>query len=400
MSQPFSVRPPDRPRELPSGWLLGMIAMLLIGFALATWWNRWLQRPLHDPRSTSRPVTPRGDLAEDEKATVDLFRSQSSAVVFITTAKIGVDWRRFDETIISRGSGSGFVWSREGYIVTNDHVIAEASIAHVTLADQSVWKAKRVGRASSKDLAVLKIDAPPDRLQPILIGQSQDLLVGQKVFAIGNPFGLDQTLTTGIISALDREITASEGSLAGDTQRTIGGVIQTDAAINPGNSGGPLLDSHGRLIGVNTAIYSPSGAYAGVGFAIPVDTVNRVIPELIRHGRLIRPDIGIGPFLDQKTRELNLVGVLVRDVHEGTPAAEAGLQDTKFEAIPPGYFTVRYGDLIVAANGEAIDDLDDWYSFLERHKVGDQVTLSIVRDLMSNQQRKLDVPVRLAESME
>lgn len=398
MSQPLSVRPPDRPRELPSGWLLAMIAMLLIGFALATWWNRWLQRPLHDARSTPRPVTPRGDLAQDEQSTIELFRTQSSAVVFITTGTLGLDLRYLDQTVISRGSGSGFIWSEDGYVVTNDHVIAEASFAQVTLVDQSVWKAKRVGRASAKDLAVLKIDAPPDRLQPILLGQSHDLRVGQKVFAIGNPFGLDQTLTTGIISALDREITANEQNSDGITRRTIGGVIQTDAAINPGNSGGPLLDSHGRLIGVNTAIYSPSGAYAGVGFAIPVDTVNRVVPELIRHGRLIRPDVGIVPFTDQKTRKVNSAGVLVRDVYPGSPAAQAGIQGTDIEAIARGFYSM--GDLIVGADGARIEDLDDWYSFLERHKVGDQVTLSIVRNLGSDQQSKLDVTLRLAESME
>lgn len=345
-------------------------------------------------------MVPRGDLAADERSVIELFRNQSPAVVFITTAKVGIDWRRFDETTISRGSGSGFVWSKDGYIVTNDHVVSEASLAQVTLADQSVWKAELVGRASGKDLAVLKIEAPADRLRPILVGKSQDLQVGQKVFAIGNPFGLDQTLTTGIISALGREIAANEVAVEGETKRTIDGVIQTDAAINPGNSGGPLLDSAGRLIGVNTAIYSPSGAYAGVGFAIPVDTVNRVVPELIRHGKLIRPDIGIIPFQDQRTRELQLEGVLVRDVYPRSVAEQAGLRGTLVEKVSRGLivnYRVRYGDLIVAADGEPITSLDDWYSFLERHRTGEKVALTVVRDLRTPEQRKEEISVTLAE---
>lgn len=187
---------------------------------------------------------------------------------------------------IPEGTGSGFIWDHAGNIVTNFHVIQNADAAQVTLSDQSSWKARLVGGAPDKDLALLRIDAPADRLRPIPIGSSKDLQVGQKVFAIGNPFGLDQTLTTGVISALGREIESL-------TRRPIQGVIQTDAAINPGNSGGPLLDSAGRLIGVNTQIYSPSGAFAGIGFAIPVDTVNRFVPELIRYGRVIRPGIGV-----------------------------------------------------------------------------------------------------------
>jgi S1-C subfamily serine protease len=373
---------------------------IVAGAMAAFWWSALRPAPLLDPQAQGRPVVPRGDLAADERSVIELFRNQSPAVVFITTAKVGIDWRRFDETTISRGSGSGFVWSKDGYIVTNDHVVSEASLAQVTLADQSVWKAELVGRASGKDLAVLKIEAPADRLRPILVGKSQDLQVGQKVFAIGNPFGLDQTLTTGIISALGREIAANEVAVEGETKRTIDGVIQTDAAINPGNSGGPLLDSAGRLIGVNTAIYSPSGAYAGVGFAIPVDTVNRVVPELIRHGKLIRPDIGIIPFQDQRTRELQLEGVLVRDVYPRSVAEQAGLRGTLVEKVSRGLivnYRVRYGDLIVAADGEPITSLDDWYSFLERHRTGEKVALTVVRDLRTPEQRKEEISVTLAE---
>src|SRR2546430_729320 len=176
----------------------------------------------------------------------------------------------------------GFGWDKNGDVITNFHVIQEADAAQVTLGDQSTWKARVVGAAPDKDLAVLRIDAPPDRLHPIPVGTSKDLQVGQSVFAIGNPFGLDQSLTKGIISALGREIESV-------TRRPIQNVIQTDAAVNPGNSGGPLLDSAARLIGVNTAIYSPSGANAGIGFAIPADEVNEVVPQLIRHGQIIRP---------------------------------------------------------------------------------------------------------------
>lgn len=400
MADGFSVRPPTPGRSSPSGWWFGLAIGIVAGAMATFWWSALRPASLLDPQAQGRPVVPRGDLAADERSVIELFRNQSPAVVFITTAKVGIDWRRFDETTISRGSGSGFVWSKDGYIVTNDHVVSEASLAQVTLADQSVWKAELVGRASGKDLAVLKIEAPADRLRPILVGKSQDLQVGQKVFAIGNPFGLDQTLTTGIISALGREIAANEVAVEGETKRTIDGVIQTDAAINPGNSGGPLLDSAGRLIGVNTAIYSPSGAYAGVGFAIPVDTVNRVVPELIRHGKLIRPDIGIIPFQDQRTRELQLEGVLVRDVYPRSVAEQAGLRGTLVEKVSRGLivnYRVRYGDLIVAADGEPITSLDDWYSFLERHRTGEQVALTVVRDLRTPEQRKEEITVTLAE---
>jgi S1-C subfamily serine protease len=228
--------------------------------------NRWTEG-----NAVPRTVAARGDLFDDEKRTIDLFKRSSPCAVHITT--VGRPSSR-NPGRVPRGTGSGFVWDRQGRIVTNYHVIQGAASAQVTLSDNSDWNARLVGSFPDRDLAVLVIDAPRDRLHPIPIGTSHDLLVGQKVFAIGNPFGLDQTLTTGTISALGREIESPGG-------QSIGDVIQTDAAINPGNSGGPLLDSAGRLIGVNTAIQSPSGASAGIGFAIPVDEVNRVIPELI-----------------------------------------------------------------------------------------------------------------------
>ncbi len=219
-------------------------------------------------RAGPRPIAPRGELAADEKSTIALFRQASPSIVHITAVSVARDLFTLNLLQIPEGTGSGLVWDDTGNIVTNYHVIQNAGAAQVTLADQSTWKARLVGIAPDKDLAVLKIDAPKSRLRPIPIGTSKDLQVGQSAFAIGNPFGLDQTLTTGVVSALGREIESV-------TRRPIQGVIQTDAAVNPGNSGGPLLDSAGRLIGVNTAIYSPSGASVGIGFAIPVDTVNR-----------------------------------------------------------------------------------------------------------------------------
>ncbi len=221
------------------------------------------------------------------------------------------------------GTGSGFIWDEGGHIVTNYHVIKGADGAHVTLADHTTYRASLVGAAPDKDLAVLHIDAPKDKLVPIRIGNSTDLQVGQMAYAIGNPFGLDLTLTTGVISALGREIQSV-------TKRTIKNVIQTDAAINPGNSGGPLLDSAGRLIGVNTAIYSPSGSSAGIGFAIPVDEVNRVVPQLIKNGKVERPGLGVQVAHDQLARELGVQkGAVIVRAFRNSPAAKAGLRPTR-----------------------------------------------------------------------
>lgn len=226
------------------------------------------------PQAEPRAITQRGDLAEDEKSTIVLFKQASPSVVHITTLTLRQDRVTLDVFQIPRGTGSGFVWDEAGHIVTNYHVLQEANAAQVKLADRSTWRARLVDAYPDMDLAVLRIDAPKKRLRPIPIGTSHDLQVGQKVFAIGNPFGLDQTLTTGVVSAVGREIESV-------TRRPIKNMIQTDAAINPGNSGGPLLDSSGRLIGVNTSIYSTSGGFMGIGFAIPVDEVNRVVPQLI-----------------------------------------------------------------------------------------------------------------------
>jgi S1-C subfamily serine protease len=341
--------------------------VLLLGFFLA--WRFSSGAGQSDPRAAPRPITPRGDLSAEEKSTAALFRQAAPSVAHITTLALARDFFTLNLLQIPEGTGSGFVWDEGGNIVTNFHVIQTADVAQVTLADQSSWKARVVGVAPDKDLAVLKIDAPKGKLRPIPIGSSNDLQAGQKVFAIGNPFGLDQTLTTGIISALGREIESV-------TRRPIQGAIQTDAAINPGNSGGPLLDSAGRLIGVNTAIFSPSGASAGIGFAIPVDTVNRVVPELIRYGKLIRPGLGVQLAEDYLAQQLGITGALVVDVARGSAAYKAGIRPTTRDASG----RIKLGDVIVALDGKKIESAKDLFLLLEQRKVGDTVALTLMRD--------------------
>ncbi|MBM3222759.1 MAG: trypsin-like serine protease [Candidatus Tectomicrobia bacterium] len=323
---------------------------------------------LRNPQAAPRPVTPRGDLNTAERATMALFRQASPSVVYITTLARQRDFFSLNTLEIPQGSGSGFIWNQDGHIITNFHVIQGASGAKVTLADHSVWDAQLVGVAPDHDLAVLYIKAPSQQLKPLALGTSADLEVGQSVLAIGNPFGLDQTLTTGIISALGREINATTG-------RTISGVIQTDAAINPGNSGGPLLDSAGRLIGVNTAIYSPSGSSAGIGFAVPVDTVNRIVPQLIRQGEITRPGLGVRIGDDRVLRRLNLSGVLVIEVEKGSAADTAGLRGTRVDT--RGGMVL--GDIIVALDGNRIDSSNDLLNTLEKRTVGETVKLTIMR---------------------
>ena len=346
--------------------LLSVACLLAVLFTRQTWLG---SASLNDPRATSRTVTARGELFSDERSTINLFRQASPSVVNITTIGVERDLFTLNLYQIPQGTGSGFVWDRNGDIITNFHVIQNADSAQVTLADQSNWKARVVGVAPDKDLAVLRIDAPASRLRPIPIGTSKDLQVGQSVYAIGNPFGLDQTLTTGVISALNREIESV-------TRRPIQGVIQSDAAINPGNSGGPLLDSAGRLIGVNTAIYSPSGASVGIGFAIPVDTVNRIVPELIRSGKIIRPGLGIQIADDQIAQRLGVTGILVVDVARGSAAAKAGIQPTRRDAEG----RLRLGDIITALDGKKVESPNDLYLLLEKYKIGDAVNISILRN--------------------
>lgn len=313
-------------------------------------------------------VVARGDLAEDERATIELFSAASPAVVHITTHTVQRDVFSLNVMEVPRGTGTGFVWDNDGHIVTNYHVLEGATGAQVALSDHTTWRADLVGVAPDKDLAVLKIDAPAERLPPLPLAASSELAVGQKTFAIGNPFGLDQTLTTGVISAVGRQIESSSG-------RPIKDVIQTDAAINPGNSGGPLLDSAGRLIGMTTAIVSPSGAYAGIGFAIPVDTIRWGVPQLIEHGRIIRPGLAISVAPDRWMQRAGTPGVLILDVDRGSSAARAGLRPTMRNRRGD----VELGDIIVAVDGETVETTNDLLDIFERHSAGDRVTLTVLR---------------------
>jgi S1-C subfamily serine protease len=354
-------------RTTRRAWLLPLALAVLAAVLLV----RLLGERIGDrggPPAAPQPVTPRGDLAADETATIELFRRVSPSVVFITT--LGREPRGFFEIQeVPQGAGSGFLWDANGHVVTNFHVIQGASAARVTLHDQSEWPASLVGIAPDHDLAVLRIQAPAEKIVPIMVGTSRDLQVGQKVFAIGNPFGLDFTLTTGIVSALGRSIPSLTG-------RRIDDVVQTDAAINPGNSGGPLLDSAGRIIGVNTQIASPSGASAGVGFAVPVDTVNRVVPHLIEHGKVVRPQLGIAAGNEWALRRAGIEGVLVMSVVEGSPADQAGLRGT-YRAEDG---TLVLGDVIQGLDGAAIASLDDLHAALERHEPGDVVKVRVLRE--------------------
>ncbi|HUU38886.1 MAG TPA: trypsin-like peptidase domain-containing protein [Candidatus Desulfaltia sp.] len=329
-----------------------------------------------------RPVEPRGPLQAEEQTAISIFQQAKASVVYITRLVYRRDLFTFNVFEIPQGTGSGFIWDDAGHVVTNFHVIYQAQEVQVSLSDQSVWKAEVAGRAPDKDLAVLKITAPREKLRPIRIGTSFDLKVGQSVYAIGNPFGLDQTLTTGVISALGREIESL-------TRRPIQGVIQTDAAINPGNSGGPLLDSAGRCIGVNTAIYSPSGAYAGVGFAVPIDTVNRIISQLISFGKVIQPGLGIQVVEDSVARQVGIEeGVLVLDVDRRGAAAGAGMMPTRYDREG----NVVLGDIIVAIDGQSVKTSDELYKTLERYNVGDEVRVEVLRG-----GRKRTLTVRLQE---
>ncbi|KAF8399714.1 hypothetical protein HHK36_015584 [Tetracentron sinense] len=369
-------------------------------------------------------VTPARKLQSDELATVRLFKENTPSVVYITNLAVRQDAFTLDVLEVPQGSGSGFVWDKDGNIVTNYHVIRGASDLRVTLADQTTYEAKVVGFDQDKDVAVLRVDAPKDKLRPVPVGVSADLLVGQKVYAIGNPvkvdknrflgidlvscfmigyeiaelglqkntiteFGLDHTLTTGVISilyvlysGLRREISSAA------TGRPIQDVIQTDAAINPGNSGGPLLDSSGSLIGINTAIYSPSGASSGVGFSIPVDTVgyyfdlffhlfrvSGIVDQLVKYGKVTRPILGIKFAPDQSVEQLGVSGVLVLDAPANGPAWKAGLLPTKRDT----YGRLILGDIITSVNGIKVTNGSDLYRILDQCKVGDQVIVEVLR---------------------
>ena len=369
--QPSTPTPrPSAGRAAISPWLVGLLLVGVVALLL----NLWRPAPLYDRLATPRAVVARGELAGDETATIELFRETSPSVVNITSVSVSRDRFRLNALEIPKGTGSGFIWDRQGHVVTNYHVIAEGNGANVTLSDGSTYPARLVGAERDKDVAVLKIDAPEAKLPPIPVGASGDLQVGQKVFAIGNPFGLDQTLTTGVISGLGREIKSVTG-------RPISGVIQTDAAINPGNSGGPLLDSAGRLIGINTAIYSPSGTFAGVGFAVPVDIVNQIVPQVIRTGHADRVGLGIQILPDEVQEQLARRGklpnrgVLVMDVVPGSAAETAGLHATT--ETQDG---IVWGDLIVEVAGKPVENSTDLFAALDGATAGQTVSLTVLRD--------------------
>lgn len=319
---------------------------------------------------------------EDEANSTEIFSKASPAVVFVTNKALRRDLFSLNVHEIPRGSGTGFVWDPSGLIVTNFHVITGAHRLTVTLQDRSEFDAEVIGVAPEKDLAVLRIQNPPAGLITLPLGDSSELSVGRKVLAIGNPFGLDTTLTTGVVSALGREIRAPGN-------RTIRGVIQTDAAINPGNSGGPLLNSLGQLVGVNTAIYSPSGASAGIGFAIPVNTVREVVPQLISYGRIQRPSLGLELASDRWIRRYRIEGLPVVRVFPGLPADRAGIRGAYRNARGE----ILLGDIITAVDGKAVRSNDDYLSLIEQHTPGDTITISLRR---GDEQR--DVSVELSDS--
>lgn len=321
-------------------------------------------------------------LTPEEKRDIDIFRRASSAVAFVTNIGLVQDFFSFEVEQHAQGQGTGFVWDQVGHLVTNYHVVQDGKLFSVRLGKDE-YDAVLVGVAQDKDLAVLRIKAPANRLSPLPVGRSRDLLVGQRVLAVGNPFGLDHSLTVGVVSALGRELRAPNNRIIRD-------VIQTDAAINPGNSGGPLLDSSGRVIGVNSAIYSPSGANAGIGFAIPIDTVSRLVPQIIKNGRAVQPGIGIEALQDRYNQAVGIEGVAVRNVRPGSAAARAGLVGLR--RTRSGRLTL--GDVIVGVNGKTIRGSDDLLYAFEQSGVGASVVLRVERDGKGR-----DVSIQLADTV-
>jgi S1-C subfamily serine protease len=367
-----------------------MVLVFVVGFAA----GRGVLTPTRQPPTETSPT---GDapapgaptssvpipeaLSGEEKRDIEVFRRAQPSVVYITSLALRRSLFSFDVQQIPQGTGSGFVWDRRGHIVTNFHVIQEGDAFAVTLSDQSEWEAKVAGAAPAKDVAVLKINAPADRLVPLTLGASRGLLVGQRVLAVGNPFGLDHSLTVGVVSALGRELQSPSG-------RRIRDVIQTDAAINPGNSGGPLLDSAGRLIGVNTAIFSPSGASAGIGFAVPVDTVSRLVPQLIERGRAVEAGIGATFIPESYNVQLGIRGVALAEVTSNGPAARAGLTGVQITRAR----RLVLGDRILAVDGKAVRSEDDVRDVFEAAGIGATVTLTVSRG-----EGKRDVKVQLVQ---
>jgi S1-C subfamily serine protease len=338
--------------------------------------------PAPSPASVTPEVPPPSPSAyiEDERNTMAVFEAASRATVFVTQRQVVRDFSR-GLVEVPRGSGTGFLWDDRGHVVTNYHVVDGARALSVTLADGSELPATFVGGEPRKDIAVLRIDAPADKLVAIrLPPEGHELRVGQKAVAIGNPFGLDNTLTVGVISALGRDVEGYGGV-------TIRDMVQTDASINPGNSGGPLLDSQGRLIGMNTMIFSRSGSSAGIGFAVPVSTIQRVVSQIVEFGKPLNVGLGVTLLQDAQARRLGIRGVILRDVAEGSPAERAGL--TGLRPTPRG---VAVGDVIVGIDGQEIARYDDLYQALDARSPGDVVAVRLLRD---GQTREVDIEVAL-----
>jgi 2-alkenal reductase len=363
--KPFypQLRQPPQPRRM---WAMFALAGAAVVAALAA------TAPFAR-ETASRVVAPRGPLLADEQAVVSLFEQSAPSVAYITTETVQ---RSFFGDQVGQGAGSGFVWDGAGHVVTNHHVIEGARRVFVQLDAGKPIEGTVIGRAPEYDLAVIRLQRVPKDLRALPLGTSRDLKVGQTVYAIGNPFGLSRTLTKGLVSALDRELPTAGF-------REVAGVIQTDAAINPGNSGGPLLDSAGRLIGVNTAIRSASGSSSGIGFSIPVDLVNRVVPALIERGRAPLLGIGFTPVRPDLVARAGISGVVIADVGRGSPAARAGL-------LPLNRETGELGDVIVAVNGKPVETLSNFVAELDRAGVNSTVELTVVR---GERERKVRVQV-------
>jgi S1-C subfamily serine protease len=361
---------PTEPRHPLGSCLSALILAIVIIISGTLMWRFWpWGGSAINPQEEPRPVTARGDLAPFEQMNIQIYEQASRSLVQVTRISGSSDFFGLDVQQVPSGVGSGFVWDDDGHIVTNFHVVEEATSARVTLADHSVYEAQRVLAYPDKDIAVLWLQVPKGKLRPIQIGSSHDLKVGQLAFALGDPFGLDQTMTMGIISALGREIKAANG-------RVIENVIQTSAPINPGNSGGPLLDSAGRLIGMNTAILSPSGAFAGIGFAIPVDEINPVVTQLIRHGTIVRPRLGIQAAAQQLAEQWGIAdGIVIMKVMPNSPAARAGLLGPRQDRL--GRISL---DVIVAIDDKPIKNMKDLNAALDRHREGDTITVTIDRN--------------------
>lgn len=373
---------PPAPRSRPSG-ALQLILAVLIGVAVGVIGLRFLypqtgQGPAHDPEAAVRAASPKSPPDSDEAEAIRVFKSSRDAVVnvdTVATVRRRLDFTRVREETVQTGTGSGFVWDDDGRIVTNYHVISQAVQndlrVRVMLADRTAYDARVIGASPDHDLAVIQVTAPKAKLKKIAVGRSSDLEVGQKVYAIGNPFGLSLTMTKGIVSALDRTIESP-------SERPITGAIQTDAPINPGNSGGPLLDKDGRLIGVNSAIYNTgSGGNVGIGFAIPVDTVNAIVTELIKRGRILQPDIGITLVREQVVRRAGFrTGVMILRADPDGPAAKAGLKGVARNA---GTDEVEAGDVIVAINGQSVTGNQEYARRFSVINIGDTLTLTVER---------------------